>query len=446
MLKLVFRTIVIFTISGLFMGCNRKPDQSEIIMRGKEFTGNLISNQYKEAYEYLDSYMTEKYTQDFMRNQWAIAIKELGSFKQMGDILYEKQQELHIVTVPCNFEKNTLFVRLMIKDNRKIVQVNFAPKEKPIAYEIPDYINKENYREINLEIVHEGYRLPAIMTIPVQPGNPVPVILLIPGSGPQDRDQSIGPNKIFKDLALGLAQNGIATLRYDKRSFVYGGAVSRTNQYTIQEELVDDALAAARLLRTQKSIDPQKIFLLGFSLGGQLIPRITEQDNKFAGYILMAATSRPLEDVLWEQMNYVWGQDIKNADLNKKRLDTLRQQIILVKSDSLNAYTPATRLPFQTPASYWLDLRNYDPLSLIKKINQPILVIQGRRDYQTIFLDYKGWQDALEGKKTATFINYPSLNHLFMEGEGMSVPQEYMVPGHVKKEVITDIAQWLKKN
>src|SRR5262249_57372826 len=117
---------------------------------------------------------------------------------------------------------------------------------------------------------------------------PFPGVGLAHGSGPNDRDETIAQNKPFKDLALGLASRGIAVLRYDKRTKVYPAKMAGLAGLTVKDEVVDDAIAAASMLRSQPRIDPARVFVLGHSLGGMLVPRIAAADAKLAGVIVMA--------------------------------------------------------------------------------------------------------------------------------------------------------------
>ena len=129
--------------------------------------------------------------------------------------------------------------------------------------------------------------------------------MLVHGSGPNDRDETLGPNKPFRDLAWGLADRGIAVLRYDKRTSVYGGKMAGNKNLTVREETIDDALLAVKLLRGRPDIDPKRIFILGHSLGGMVAPRIGADDPSLAGLIILAGATRPLPDVAREQLEYI---------------------------------------------------------------------------------------------------------------------------------------------
>ena len=115
------------------------------------------------------------------------------------------------------------------------------------------------------------------------------------------------------------------------------------------------------------------------------------------------------------------------------------------ESPDFAASTPAKDLPLGAPAAYWLDLRGYDPAKEAKTVRTPILVLHGERDYQVTMEDFGRWKDALAGRDDVKLISYPQLNHLFIEGQGKSTPQEYSAPGNVAAVVIEDVAKWIEK-
>jgi hypothetical protein len=268
--------------------------------------------------------------------------------------------------------------------------------------------------------------------------------VLVHGSGPNDRDETVGANKPFKDLATGLASRGVAVLRYEKRTKVYGAKGVTLADYTVRQEVVDDALEAVKMLRTQPKIDPARVFVLGHSLGGMLAPRIAVADPKIAGLIVMAGAARPLEEAILAQARYLAMTDGTISPEEQKGIDEAAKLVEDVKALKPSD-AAAGQMLFHAPTSYWLDLRGYDPPSAAKAVKAPMLILQGERDYQVTMEEFAKWKAALGSRSDVTFHSYRTLNHLFIPGTGPSLPAEYQVPGHVDEAVVKDIAAWVAR-
>lgn len=188
----------------------------------------------------------------------------------------------------------------------------------------PEQLSK-NIEETDLSLPiadQEGWNLPGTLTLPKGDG-PFPAVVLIHGSGPNDRDETIYENKPFRDIAQTLAQNGIAVYRYDKRTYVYGKDMVSDVSLTLNEETVIDAAEAVRLLKTREEIDADRVFVLGHSLGGQALPRIhaalTSVENSAAGYIFLAAPARNLAIITREQYDFLYSLNPVLTDTQKSQ-------------------------------------------------------------------------------------------------------------------------------
>ncbi len=283
--------------------------------------------------------------------------------------------------------------------------------------------------------------LPGIVTFPSGAAR-LPGVVLVHGSGAHDRDETIGPNKPFRDLAWGLAARGIAVLRYDKRSAVAPLSFLGT-PFTVREEVLDDAAAAIALLRTSPEVDSTRVVVLGHSLGGTLAPRVAQLAPGTAGIVIMAGATAPLTDMIIRQLHYLAAQSGADSVTASRRFAGIEGLVgrirALAPADSLS-----TVLLLGAPASYWLDLQRVNPVAVADSLGLPMLILHGGRDYQVTSAEAAGWRDALGGRPSVTFREYPQLNHLFMTGSGPSSPAEYGVPGHVSSDVINDIAGWLQ--
>ena len=209
----------------------------------------------------------------------------------------------------------------------------------------------------------------------------------------------------------------------------------------MKEETVDDALLAVALLRTRPELDAKRLFVLGHSLGGMLVPRIGLQDGAIRGFIVMAGVDRPLEEAITAQNKYLTELDGTVDEAEKQSLAAIADIVAEIKSPELK---PDARQPlFSNYAPYWLDLRDYQPAESAKALKRPVLVLQGGRDWQVSQEEFNRWKTALEGNKGFAARLYPSLNHLFLPGEGPSSLEEYDIPGNIPEEVIADIANWI---
>ena len=244
-----------------------------------------------------------------------------------------------------------------------------------------------------------------------------PIAVLVHGSGAHDRNETIYSNTPFAELAHGLAQHGIGTLRYDKRNYVD----NEQKTFTLSEETIDDAISAARIAQRMTN---GKVFVIGHSLGAMCAPRIASLSSQLGGIVMMAAPARPLDEIIVEQTNYLLPSGASD-EYKSSQISAIRER---------------------TPQYFEGEIKAYDQVSTAQALQMPILVLQGERDYQVRMTDFRLWQQALAGNGKAELHSYPGLNHLFHESHSpgeLSTPQDYFESGEIPAQVISDIASFI---
>lgn len=405
----------------------------------------LDAGQYEAARADFDAAVSEALPAERLRQVWQSLPQQLGAAKERGPAHPEQINGLSAVVTPLHYRLASLEALITFDSDDRINGFRLVPGKPPTQAPAATPQNAP-FSEREVSVGPAASSLPGTLTLPRGDG-PFPAVVLLAGSGPNDRDETIGPNKPLRDIAYGLATHNIAVLRYDKRSHARPQDFANGN-YTVEDEVIGDALAAVRWLRKSKGIDHRRVFVLGHSLGAMLAPRIAARDSRIAGLILLAPPARPLEDAIVDQMTYLAGIDGTFSNEERAAIATVRAQSEHVRTLQAGDEPAADTLPLNIPASYWLDLKDYDPVATALTLDLPMLVLHGSRDYQVTAAEFARWQQApwQQGDKTEPRVivtDYPQLNHLFMAGEGPSIPAEYAQPGNVDASVIADIGNWL---
>ena len=425
--------------------------EDDLIVKARAFLKALEKGDFEGAAKDFDETMMKVSGPEKLAEFWKQVPEKLGSFKMQTAARRDQFGGYEVALVTCEFEKVTLDARVVFDKDKKIAGFQFVPPLPPAKYEPPPYADPAKFEEREVTVGAGGdWPLPGTLAIPKGAGS-FPGLVLVHGSGPNDRDETLGPNKPFRDLAWGLASRGIAVLRYEKRTRNYGPKLVADPKFaslTVKEETIDDALEAVRLLKGTAGISPKRIFILGHSLGGTLIPRIAlaAKDLDIAGYIVMAGLTDPLPETYLRQMTYLFGLDGETSADERKQLDEIKKDVDRINALRDSDAGKSEKIIF-APAAYWLDLRGYYPPDVALKVNRPMLILQGSRDYQVTTEDLENWKKALGGRPDVEFKLYPKLNHLFAEGQGLSTPDEYsLVHGSVADTVVSDIAAFVLKH
>ena len=435
--------LLLFALAAALSG-QAGPDP---VARAKDFVARFVAKDPALAV-ILDEAMSKA----FGPAQAAAAADQLtargGSWKGFGTAGAETKGAYVVVSVRGNYERLAVDFSVSLDAQGRVAGFFVKKMESTLAWSLPPYAKAGSYGEEETVVDAGGWPLPATLSIPRQKGG-FPGVVFVHGSGPNDRDESIGPNRVFGDLSAGLASRGIATLRYEKRTKRFAEKLAASvESLGVDEETIDDAVAALALLAADPRVDGRRIYLVGHSLGAALGPRIAQRAAAkglvLAGLVLLAPSARPLEEVIFDQVVYL--SKIGAAPGDQTTLDGLRASIARVKalgtSPAPGDPSPA-ELPLGIPAAWWRSLAGYDPVKTAAGLTLPLLVIHGSRDYQVMSSEAELWKRGLAARKDSRTVLLAGLNHLMMRGSGTPTPSEYDLPSHVDVSVVTEMAAFI---
>ena len=295
------------------------------------------------------------------------------------------------------------------------------------------------------------YPLNGLLTLPEDATGPVPVVVFVHGSGASNMDEKVGKLTPFKDLAQGLARHGIASVRYDKRSFAHGFKMLRDKslEVTVKTETIDDAILATDLLKKDPRIDPERVFIIGHSMGGMLSPRIDAEGGNYAGLIIMAGSPRKLEEIILDQNEAALRSTKGFVNWIVKKQVAKFASMFDGMYELSDAEAKKKKMGGGTTLYYFKEMGEHSAPSYLSVCEKPILIMQGEKDFQsTAEKDFAAYKQLLAGRSNITFRLYENLSHAFVPsvyGDIMKAKQEYNVEQHIGENVTVDIANWVKQ-
>lgn len=284
-----------------------------------------------------------------------------------------------------------------------------------------------------------GVKLAGTLTMP-ESGAPFAAVILVAGSGPQDRDETIFGHKPFLVLADYLTRHGIAVLRSDKRGIGQSTGDIRT---ATSEDFASDVESAITYLKTRPEIDPKKIGLLGHSEGGLIAPMVAAKDHSVAFIVLMAGTGLRGDEILMAQRRLIAEAMDATADqiatggaLQRKVIDAavqpgsaedarVRVRAILAEAKPQAAAAALDAQAAMVTSPWFRFFLTYDPAPVLKQVRCPVLALNGSKDLQVPPKeDLAAIKAATAGNPDVTTVELPGLNHLFQTAKS-GAPAEY---------------------
>ena len=425
----------VLCIAVLFTACGAKAPLSkeQAVKFADKDVLCLVNKDYEAVAGGFNESIAKQVDATALQQAWESVVSTAGGFISATGINYESKDGLAIVTTTAEFENTAIIITLTYDNSGKIrgIWFNYAPEDS-----IYQPIDTDAFTE-KVALIGE-YELKAVVTTPDNTAD-YPVVVLVQGSGASDFDETVGANKPFKELAHGLAQKGIASVRINKR--LYQKPVLMHDQLTIWDEYMDDIYAAIDYAKANVS---ENVYVIGHSQGGMSAPKIA-LDNDLKGVVMMAGTIRGLEDIVLDQNTAA----LEAMDQYSKKE---KQQILKATQDGVAAVKALTEESTEPvlgiPAQYWLSLRDLDAENILKnKLDIPVLVLQGTADFQVYMdKDFEHMKSVLGHKENISFKAYDGLNHLFMPQSlpGVADVTEYNAENHIPQYVIADIPDFIK--
>lgn len=417
----------------------------ELKEQGTALVNDMEQGDFAAVVGAFDDTMRSSLSEEKLAETWHTAVDAKGAFESITGASVNSAQGYGVTTVVARHAGGSVAVQFSFSSDRRVGGLYLrdagaddiaAATGTPGATTAPEPTGPHS---VDHPVAVGPHQLNGTLVTPepdVQDRRIV--VVLVSGSGPNDMDETVGANKPMRDIADGLAQAGISSLRYNKR---YNQDPSAdAGAWTLESEVLDDLDAALRMLPSSEAAG-YSVVVAGHSLGGMLLPTILARHPEVAAGISLAGSPRDLFDIMTDQAD----AQIQSSDAGDDEKASARatQSAALAAAKALT--DPNGEPILGMPASYIVSLNQMHARlpDDVAAIGVPVLVLQGGADAQVYpDKDYPAWRPVLDGKQ-ADYRLFDGLNHLFMPVSGTSGPLDYNTPNHVDPQVVTAMADWL---
>lgn len=407
-------------------------DPADAEAAARQFVDHLFAEEYEAAQSLFTASVRDQATPAILERMHLGFAAAGGEFRAIDGVETGVRSGLTTVTLTLRLERTTAPLRVAVTDALELQSAVIAGE-----YERASYVDPANFEATEHALERGGCELGATVTTPTDVDR-APGVVIVHGSGPSDRDLTLGANKPYRDLAEGLSSRGIAVLRYDKRTNACSVPAA---EYTVDHVTVEDAVHALSWFRQRDGVRSDDVTVLGHSLGAMMAPEIAARDGQVAGAVGLATPARPLTEIFLDQIDHlatVGEYTLSGVDQQRTQWQRAAEQIRngnYEDDEPLLGFTGA----------FWRSLEGYDPVERAGALSMPQHYLQGGRDYQvTMEGDFATWQAAFDDDTSVALTAYDPLNHVFLPGQGPSVPEAYNVPNEVPESVVADLATWIR--
>ena len=469
MLKVVCHCIAFVLLAHiilLFCGCNSNPtldnketsdtSNSSIETNPSSYNVNYEKMDLKErskafvdlllqACDYIELSSNFPVTQDIASELHAEHYEAIHT--QIIDRFGEHEKIISMTEVPVSETPNIIGMKIECQGEEGTFTLNLSFEDNMLCgFDTSPTIDFTVIEEgVKIKTGKSGAELPGILLLP-DDYEDNKLVIIIPGSGPQDLNGTNVYLKPYRDLAQGLYDSNVAVYRFDKRTYYYSDNID-PETLTPKTEIIDDVLDILSYFTSNNDYNFERIYLMGHSLGGYLMPKIYEEakaiglDQNIAGMIYLAANASSIEDITVEQyQTYISEFSYTDTSQEEAILNNMLEARDRIKS--LNETSEYTALQLMgLSVKYYLFLQNYDPVVTANNINIPMLFLFAENDKNVSISEKEKWQLGLSQKDNVKFVVFKDLNHLFTKGTGW-LQLDCFSKDHVEDDVIRAICSW----
>ncbi len=396
-------------------------------------------------FELLDTTFVLPATQKTRQQDIEFNLTKFGKAKKLVSILEDDAGTKKKYALQIKFKKGIKTIYLTVNSYQKIEKIKLDDYVELPFYQLKGYKGFSEVTDLTTHVIcTDKLFLGANIAFGDTSKRKLPVVVFVHGSGSSDRDETIGPNKPFRDLAQGLAQQGVASLRYDKRGYDYTKLTKQQiDSLDIYTETIFDAISAIKTLKQFTFIDTTKIYIVGHSQGAMCAPKIAELCGLVKGIIMLAGPAKNLVDVLPEQANYIAMLDDTITNVEEMQLNQTKWLVDKIKNPIDLKKLPKA-LFGGAGYKYWQSILNFNQVKTAQGLTIPVFILNGENDFQVIMSEFELWKTELKNNTNVTFKSYPKLNHLFLKTIGQRGVIEYTIPDHIPQYVIDDLVNFIK--
>jgi len=406
----------------------------------KSYLQSFFEGDFEAMVAVQDETMRQLFGKQAIEQSFQAFKVNFGAFEAVLDIKESETQGYFIYLFYTKMQKAYLHITVSVDTQNRVAGFYAKPAASPNAL-TPPYADIERFTEEEVVFGSKQWPVSGALTLPKDVAS-YPLVILVGGSGPTDRDSAIGPNKPFRDLAYGLSSAGIGVLRYHKRTYAHGERMVKegiSEKGAVWDEYLEDLSEAIAFANRLENVGP--IFVAGHSLGGQAAAFAAVEWEGLSGLILLAAPARRFAQISIDQNRYFF----PSTGLPQEQLDAV---VAFFQSVLDRELPPETEIQPGLTVSYFYDWDHYPMMDSLSKANLPVLVLQGEEDFQaTMDGDFLPFMEAYGNSARFTFQSFPGLNHLFMKSEigVFHTTEEYQIEGFVAFETVEALVSWIQQ-